>query len=277
MIGRNTGCHTEESHLRHDYMGRQDIPVEAVMPAMAQQWAEYLVGGMIGLAVLWGIRKLLKEGDARLLICMLAGFIAIPMESHAMGMMKFVYPPVGQDVLITAFGRPIPVFMGFMYSAFYGVANYLYLNSTLSSRWSARTFWVGIASLFGAEALLEFVCLDLGLWAYFDDQPFVILGFPIHVAIVVACMCMTYGAFSRFWFDHVRGARQWLLLIVGPAILIASCTVYSFPLALGLDASGGLADARIGSVVSIVLGIALAHELVRAMSGGAARQTRKTA
>ncbi len=252
--------------MGYNFFGRQDIPVEAIMPAVAQHYAELGVGTLIALAIVWGLRNLLAKGDARLLICMIAGFIAIPMESHAMGMMKFVYPPVGQDVLITAFGRPIPLFMGFMYSAFYGVANYIYLNSELSSRWSAKTFWVGIASLVGAEALLEFVCLHLGLWAYFDDQPFVILDFPIHVAIVVACMCMVYGAFSRLWFDRVKGAQQWLLLIIGPAVLIASCTVFSFPLALGLDASGGLTDARIGSAISIALGLSLACGLVRALS-----------
>lgn len=81
----------------------------------------------------------------------------------------------------------------------------------MSSRWSARTFWIGIASLVGAEFLLEVICLDLGLWAYVDDQPFVIFHFPIHVAIVVACMCMCFGAASRLWFERVEGAAQWLL------------------------------------------------------------------
>lgn len=258
--------------MKHDYLGRQDIPVEAVMPAVAQQYAEIIVGTLIGIAVLWGLRNLFKRGDPRLLICMLAGFIAVPLESHAMGMMKFVYPPVGQHILYTGFGRPVPVFMGLMYSAFYGVANYVYLNSDLSGKWSAKTFWVGIASLVAAEALLEFVSIHLGLWAYFDDQPFVILDFPIHVAIVVACMCMVYGAASRLWFDRVQGAGQWLLLIVGPAILIGTCSIFSFPLALGLDASGGLADARIGSAISIVLGLTLAYVAVRELSSGSARK-----
>ena len=258
--------------MRHEFLGRQDIPVEAVMPAPAQQYAEIIVGTLIAVAVIWGMRNLAKRNDPRLLICMLAGFIAVPLESHAMGMMKFVYPPVGQHVLYTGFGRPVPIFMGLMYSAFYGVANYMYLNSELSSKWSAKTFWVGIVSLVAAEALLEFVSLDLGLWAYFDDQPFVILHFPIHVAIVVACMCMVYGAASRLWFERVKGVQQWLLLIVGPAILIGTCTVFSFPLALGLDASGGLRDAQIGSVISIALGLSLAYAAVRAMTDGGAAE-----
>ena len=252
--------------MRHEFLGRQDIPVEAVMPAPAQQYAEIIVGTLIAVAVIWGMRNLAKRNDPRLLICMLAGFIAVPLESHAMGMMKFVYPPVGQHVLYTGFGRPVPIFMGLMYSAFYGVANYMYLNSELSSKWSAKTFWVGIVSLVAAEALLEFVSLDLGLWAYFDDQPFVILHFPIHVAIVVACMCMVFGAVSRLWFENVQGAKQWLMVLIGPATMLGLFTVYTYPVAFGIQSSGGVQATQIGSIITMIVALTIAYNATKFLS-----------
>jgi hypothetical protein len=251
--------------MKHDFLGRQDIPVEAVMPALAQQVTEIAVGVVL-LITFWGVRNLIKRGDSCLLICMLAGFFAVLVESHAMGMFKFVYPPVGQNILYTGFGRPVPIFMGMEYSAFFGLANYFYLKSSISSQWSFKNFCIGIILLIIAETILEVVSINLGLWAYFDDQPFLVADFPIHVAVVVACMSMVFGAFSKVWFDSVTGARQFLLVLIGPAVLLGTFSVFAYPVTFGMESQGGIAAAQIGSVVAIIISCTLSYMVVRQLS-----------
>ena len=249
-----------------NYLGRQDIPVEAVMPAVAQHNTELVVGGALAIIFVWGLLKLVRNKDARLLICMITGFVCVLVESHAMGMLKFVYPPVGQNILYTGFGRPVPVFMGMEYCAFFGLANYLYLSSNLSSKWSVKTFWLGIASLVFAEALLEIVSINLGLWAYFDDQAMLILDFPIHVAVIVACMSMVFGAVSRVWFENVHGTKQWLLILVGPATMLGLFTIFTYPVAFGIQSSGGADATRIGSIITMIVGLTIAYNAVKLLS-----------
>ena len=252
--------------MAQNYLGRQDIPVEAVMPALAQHNTELVVGISLAIVFVWSIVRLAKYNDARLLICMITGFCCVLVESHAMGMLKFVYPPVGQNILYTGFGRPVPWFMGMEYCAFFGLANYLYLTSSLGSAWSARTFWIGIALAVFAEALLEVVSINLGLWAYFDDQASLVLDFPFHVAVIVACMCMVFGAVSRLWFENVQGAKQWLMVLIGPATMLGLFTVYTYPVAFGIQSSGGVQATQIGSIITMIVALTIAYNATKFLS-----------
>ena len=252
--------------MKHQLLGRQDFPYESVMPAVAQHSTELVVGVALVIVFIWGVMKLVRNNDARLLICMIAGFACVLNESYAMGMLKFVYPPVGQNILYVGFSRPVPVFMGMEYCAFFGLANYLYLSSPLASRWSAKAFWIGIVGLVLAEALLEVVSINLGLWAYFDDQANMILDFPVHVAVIVACMSMVLGAVSRLWFDYVKAIRQWLLVLLAPATMIGLFSVFAYPVSFGIESAGGADSTRIGSFITIVVGLTIAYSAVKLLS-----------
>ena len=263
--------------MRHDYLGQQDAPLNAVMSAASQHYATLVLGGLLLLALAWGAYQLLSRRDARLLICMLAAFAAVILECHTMGMLKFIYPPVGQQVLYTGFGRSVPVFTGLMYSFFFGYATYAYLLG--AGQWSARGFWIGIVILIAAEAVMEIISIRAGLWAYYDDQPFVIADFPIHVAVIVACMSLIYGAIARLWFERVHGLQQLLLVGITPLVLIATFTVFTYPVALGLEAQGGIPAARAGSLASMLLCLLVTPPIVKrltdmsASNGRAAAQT----
>ena len=252
--------------MQHQLLGRQDYPYEAVMPAVAQHHTELVVGIALAFVFIWGAIKLVKHKEARLLICMITGFVCVLNESHAMGMLNFVYPPVGQHVLYVGFSGPMPWFMGMEYCAFFGIANAMYLNSVLGRGWSATAFWIGTASLIAAEALLEVVSIDLGLWAYFDDQANMILDFPVHVAVLVSGISMVVGAATRLWFGYMKGAKQWLLILVGPALFVGVFSVYAFPACFGIESAGGVDSARIGSTITIIVSFTAAYYVTKLLS-----------
>ena len=252
--------------MRHQLLGRQDYPYEAVMPAAAQHNTEMVVGAALAVVFVWAAIKLVRNRDPRLLICMLTGFVCVLNESHAMGMLKFVYPPVGQNILYVGFSRPVPWFMGMEYCAFFGLSTAMYLNSVLARQWSATAFWIGFGGLVVAEALLEVVSIELGLWAYFDDQANMIMDFPVHVAVLVAGISMVFGAATRLWFDYMQGAKQWLLILAGPALFVGIFSIYAYPACFGIESAGGVDSARIGSTITIIVSMVLAFYLTKLLS-----------
>lgn len=249
--------------MSNNFFGRQDFPVEAVMPVVAQQYTEIIVGILLAITFLWGLVKLAKDKDQRLLICMASGFFMVLIEAHSCVMIQFVYPPVGQHILYSGFARPIPIFMGMEYCAFFGLANYLYLTSGAGTKWSAKVFWVGFASVTAAEALLEVVSIHFGLWAYFGDQAMLLMNFPFHVAVIVAGMCLVFGEVSRIWFARVRGARQWLMVLIGPALMLGLYTIFAYPVSFGLKSGGGVEATRIGSAITMIVSAAIAYYAVK--------------
>ena len=204
--------------MQHQLLGRQDYPYEAVMPAVAQHHTELVVGIALAIVFIWGAIKLVKHKEARLLICMITGFVCVLNESHARGMLNFVYPPVGQHVLYVGFSGPMPWFMGMEY------------------------------------------------WAYFDDQANMILDFPVHVAVLVSGISMVVGAATRLWFGYMKGAKQWLLILVGPALFVGVFSVYAFPACFGIESAGGVDSARIGSTITIIVSFTAAYYLTKLLS-----------
>ena len=251
--------------LKHDFIGQQEIPQNVVMPAISQTGAEIVMISAVGIATLIGLRNLLAHKDARLLICMVAGFAACLMETHTMAMLKFVYPQTGQHMLYFGLGKPVPVYLGFTYSMFFGFATYAYINKTASG-WSAKSLFTTIAVLVFLEAVMEIICLNLGLWAYFDDQPFTLFDFPIHVAVIVACISCIYGALLRLWFQYVQGPQQFLMIIFGPMILVGTFTAGTYPIHFSIESSGGLIASRIGSAMAMSFSIIATYYVVRALA-----------
>lgn len=245
--------------MKHDFIGQQQWPTNVVMPAGSQHIAEWVMGLLVGAAVLWGLRNILMRREPALLICMLGGALACVLEVHTMDMLKFFYPQVGQNVFLVGFGRPIPVFLMLMYSAFFGLSSYLYVAAGQPRSFSVKSFSIGMGTLFVAEAVLEVVSINGGIWAYFDDQPFLLMDFPIHVAVIVGCMSVVLGSIARVWFDRVKGVQQWWMLILCPVILTATFETFTYPFAFAVSSEGGLAAARIGSLMSIALSLGLTY------------------
>ena len=258
------------------YFGQLTYPVDAVMPAAAQSAAEIVTAGLTLALLVWGLRNVLVRRDARLLILMLAGMIAVGMEVHAMNIWRFYYAPVGQNNLYVGLGRPVPVFLAFVYSLYFGLVAFLYLKFTDGS-WSAARYWKIIVTITVIEAVMEIIFIHFDLWGYYDVQPFTLFGFPIHVAFSSACMCVLYGEIQRIWFANVTGIRQYQMLVFGPMILLGVLTAFVYPVYFAFESHQGLAATRLGSLLSMGLSAFASYTAVKALtrlnSGGRASQS----
>jgi len=236
------------------------------MPATAQSVAEIVTGGLVLAAVLWGIRNIVVKHNAQLFILMLVGLFAVSMEVHVIQFWRFFYPLVGQNTLYSGLGvQAVPYFTAFVYSLYFGWSTHLYLNSTDGS-WSPLALAKAIVAITICEAIMEIVFIHFGLWAYFDDQPFTILGFPIHVAFSAACFTLLYAEIMRTWFAYVKGPSQYLMLLLGPMVLLGLFTAYTYPVYFAFESEGGLVAARIGSIISMTISVIATSVGVKAIS-----------
>ncbi len=224
------------------------------------------IGSLVAAFVLWGIRNLVTRRDRALLICMIGCGAACVMEPHLMRMFKFFYPEVGQNIFLVGFGHPIPVFIPFSYSAFFGPASYFFMTSKMARNLNLKGFLLGMALLVAAETAFEVASIGAGIWLYFGSQPFTVMSFPIHVAVIIGCACVMLGAVSRLWFDRIKGAQQWWMVILCPLFLIAVFNVFIYPVAFALASDGGVPAARIGSLTSMILALVVSYQFAKALS-----------
>jgi hypothetical protein len=237
------------------YHGIQTIPLDAIMPSTAQMVAELTTGGLVLGAVIWGLRNIVVRKDPQLLILMIVGLLAVSMEVHVIEVWRFFYPIVGQHTLYSGLGpQAIPLFTAFVYSIYFGFSSYLYLINT-DGHWSTPVFVKSLIAITFCEALMEITFIHFGLWAYFDDQPFTLFGFPIHVAFTAACFTLLYAEIMRAWFASVTGPGRYLMILFGPMIIHGLFIAYCYPLYVAFESDGGLPAAQAGSIVSMALSI----------------------
>jgi len=244
------------------YIGMKVPPADVVMPATAQDVMTAIVGAVVGLALLWGLKRSFRDADHRLLVCVLAGFTAVALEAFALYLIKGSYPAVGIYALYQGFGKSIPVFMGLAYSAFFGLSTYIFLLQAKEGL-SAAAYWTNYAVIVIAAAAVELVGINLGLWFYYDDQPFVVAGFPLAYAFENTCLAMIFAATARTWFSRVRGAAQYGFVLLAPFIAIGAYAALAWPVAFTLYSGNGTAVNSVGALVSVGAGLILSRMYVR--------------
>jgi hypothetical protein len=173
---------------------------------------------------------------------------------------------VGQHVFLVGFDHPIPDFIPLSYSAFFGPAAYFFMISKMARNFNLKSFLFGMILLVAAETAFEVTSVKAGIWLYFDDQPFTVLNFPIHVAVIIGCACVMLGAVSRIWFDRINGIRQWWMVILCPLFLIAVFNAFAYAVAFALASDGGLPAARIGSLTSMIVALIISYQFAKALS-----------
>jgi hypothetical protein len=67
------------------------------------------------------------------------------------------------------------------------------------------------------------------------------------------------GSIARIWFDRVKGATQWWMLVICPISMIGVFNVFAYPVAFALASGGGIQASRIGAAASMALSLALAY------------------
>ena len=191
-----------------------DQPVNDV----GQVVSTVLTFGLAAAAIVYVALVCRRERAAWPAFLLVSGGLAALMEplfDHLYGLWFF---EEGQWHLYTTFGSNQPVWVPAAYLAFYGGAAVV-VAQVMRARPTMRTVWqlyfAIVAMALAAE--LTYVTL-LEVYSYQDDQPFVVLGYPVFLAFTNAMSALVGGLLAFGLAPMLRTASaQAALITVVPA------------------------------------------------------------
>ena len=241
--------------MSDQYLGIDARPVLSVMPEMAQN----IVTGVTGVLVLalfvyalW--QAFSPRRNDRWLILLLAACLTIFMEPFACFMVKAHHPAVGSYTLLRGLDVTVPVQLLFFYILYFAPTAAFLIHRS-QQRVSARRYWLDFAAiyalLFGGEAL----AIYLGVWFFFGQNPFVVLGLPLWVALTNIAAVYAWSVAAAYCLDRCTGAHRYWAIVAAPFAAIAVYAPVSMPTAIELYANEPLAQTTIAAAISVLLGL----------------------
>lgn len=150
-------------------------------------------------------------------------FLLEPMFDHLYGLW---FQSVGQWPLFTVYGMHLPLWLPAAYIAYYG-GGAVFVWEKLRSGWVARDVVRFYAAMVGLAVVAEVSYIKIfEVYNYQDNQPFVVLGYPLFLAFVNSVSPVVAG---------VLAYRIAPLLRAGWKASVA----YLVPLCFAMDAFGG--------------------------------------
>jgi hypothetical protein len=115
-------------------------------------------------------------------------------------------------------------------------------------------FWV-------ANFALEMPGLNLGIYRYYGDQPFRVLGFPLWMAVTNGLMPLMIGVIFNGLRDTLVGPKGLLTLVLVPMVVGATQIAAGWPTWLALNSRVGVAGASVAAVISLGLAFCIIYLL----------------
>ena len=110
-----------------------------------------------------------------------------------------------------------------------------------------------------ANFALEMPGLNLGIYYYYGDQPFKLLGFPLWMAMTNAVMPILAGAVLNLFKDVLTGPRVLLAIPLMPMITATPQIAIGWPTWLALNSGGGPMVTHAAALVSLGLSITVVY------------------
>lgn len=237
-------------------------PADMVMPQAAQHF--FLVANTVVcvFALMFAERMRRKTGSSTGYLLLLAGAAAVVNEPvvDILGLCWFAAN--GAIPLFKAWGVTIPLFMLPVYCWYVGGQSMIAFGAIARGATSARLFrlyaWFALVNI-----ALEVPGLQLGIYAYYGQQPFQFLGFPFWWPICNALMPIVMAAIAFRLLPHLQGAGVLLLILVGPLAAGLTNGAIAIPVWVSLNSGMPPWGARIAGLVSFTLGMMLAFLVTR--------------
>jgi hypothetical protein len=134
----------------------------------------------------------------------------------------------GQVSMYQSFGFRLPIWVFLSYSAFYGGLGLL-LWWLLERGASRAQVWKFLGALWVVAALVEIANINLHTYTYYGPQPFRLDHFPLWIPLSNAAICTVLGVAAAHLGRLLHGAKQLLILVVGPVAIAAGLFGTAFP------------------------------------------------
>lgn len=230
-------------------------PVDLSMPETAQALFTLFIFAPLGVMLVFAVRMIVRDRDPLMLICIAGGAVAMLFEPivDVLGLVWF--PRENQWIAFEAFGRPIPLFVAFVYPWFVGGQGYLAYRR-FARGIDLRSVFQLWATFAVCDVLLESPGVLADTYRYYGDQAFNPWGFPFWWGWVNAVMPLMVGALVLRLRPILGDGRKLLLLI--PLVPMADGMANggtAWPVWLTLNTELGMVWTHAGAIASLGLAV----------------------
>lgn len=188
----------------------------------AGQWvATLLTFGLAACVVVWVALVCRRDRIVWPVFVLASGTLTCLMEPLFDRLYGLWFVEEGQWHLYTTFGSHQPIWVPAAYLAFYGGAT-VFIARAIARRPTMSTVWkmYGLIVVMAITAEMTYVSV-LGVYQYQDNQPFVVLGYPIFLGFTNAMSALVGGIVVYRLAPLLTGAAHLYLVPVVPMAFAA--------------------------------------------------------
>jgi hypothetical protein len=175
------------------------------------------------------------------------------------------YPEHGTIAFNRAFNVSIPLWLIPGYAWYIGgLGNIMYRK--MQAGVEHRPLWQYYFLFWLANFALEMPGLNLGIYRYYGDQPFRVLGFPLWMAVTNGLMPLMLGGLFNALRNVLKGLAALLTIVLVPMVVGATQIAAGWPTWLALNSGGGPGATLFGALVSLGLALSVIYLLTRLAS-----------
>jgi hypothetical protein len=240
-----------------------DLPIPPqglVYPQTAQLVTTVLAGVILVVVVLYALWEWQRTRSPLMLALLFGGAVCYLNEpiDDLLGLVW--YPRPGQWVAFTTFS-PVPWWGLFVYIVFFGAVPYFALRSMQRTGVTVRSTWTWFIAFFVLDALIEQPIIHSGLYHYYGNPPFEVLGFPLYWMFINAGGPMLLATVLLAALQFFRGARLLLVVVLGMLTDIACSTAVGWPIFSALNAQAAMPVTWAAALLSMALGCLLVQAI----------------
>lgn len=247
-------------------------PTDGAMDATYQLVFSGVVTLVCLVVIFYAVRDWRRTGSPIALLILAGGALCVFEEPivDIMGLCWFFRD--GQWILMEPFGRPIPVWMLPVYTAYVGGQAWYTLNR-LERGITTSGIWKLYLSYAAINVLLEEPPLYLGLYTYYGDaQPLQLGLLPLWWPAVNALMPIVSAAAIYRLKPYMGGIGLLLIVPLMPMADAVANAAVGLPVWTALNSSGGLWVTTGGAILTILLALKLVWILTIAVAADPAKE-----
>jgi hypothetical protein len=239
-------------------------PIHAVMPSTTQTVLTIVIGLIVLIELIYAVTESRRRRDLVPLFAMVGAGLAVFWEPIGDMLIKAYYPKHGQDTWFTAFGRPIPVFVGLLFIVYMSAAS-LWLLRASKHGISAKQWWTYYLGLGVITSVFEMFVLSVGgkAWIYYGRQPLV-LHAPVLTTLSNCGFIVALAAGTTALARFLPRKQLWLIVPAVPVLFAGSQAGTALPLAYSLYSTRVMSLLILGALGSVALSAIVSHTCSRA-------------
>jgi hypothetical protein len=247
------------------------------MPAALQTVLLILTGIAAAGVLVWSVLRWVRHRDPLALWVILGTQLAAPYEGLGDRLLHVYYPELGQIGFLYAFGRDVPLFVQLLYLPYIVSFVVFFVRRLQTSGFTTRSWWTTWVLALVSTNVMEMAVLQFGpAWTYYGDQPVVVFGIPVWVALTNTTFLFSIATAAYVITARTARRLHWLVVPATVICLAAGHAVIAFPMHLALS---GHANPMIIQFISLAIAAAistLCRQILRPLTATNRQDTAST-